>query len=396
MNANVENVIIMDGSVLNDTKSKRVVKPKLSSKYEKYLVFGYWYSNMLFELGSIDNLVITAMLDKLRMYESLENQTALFDTFELESAATQKTVRKLISDYHKPSKVSRVSKKPAVSSDSVSGETKKSRKKKAAQVVVDKNDDFINQLVAAANTNESATELQSSTIDAETVIQTVEVSQNIQSSEINILSTGSPKKLTTVKDCEKFSKNVDKLVKDVEWLAKDKAKDAEKLAKEAKKQAEKLEKEAKKEAEKLAKEAKKDAEKLEKEEVKTKAKPRTKSPSKKETEGGVANKEVKTKPDAKKEPKEKKTSAKKAAIPLVAEVVQENIVIVQEQNDDDDDSHHTRKLEDSDNEEEIHAREFIFNGKKYLIDEKTSELYDIETQDLIGKFDSETNTINSI
>ena len=364
MNANVENVIIMDGSVLNDTKSKRVVKPKLSSKYEKYLVFGYWYSNMLFELGSIDNLVITAMLDKLRMYESLENQTALFDTFELESAATQKTVRKLISDYHKPSKVSRVSKKPAVSSDSVSGETMKCRKKKAAQVVVDKNDDFINQLVAAANTNESATELQSSTIDAETVIQTVEVSQNIQSSEINILSTGSPKKLTTVKD---------------------KAKDAEKLAKEAKKQAEKLEKEAKKEAEKLAKE-----------EVKTKAKPRTKSPSKKETEGGVANKEVKTKPDAKKEPKEKKASAKKAAIPLVAEVVQENIVIVQEQNDDDDDSHHTRKLEDSDNEEEIHAREFIFNGKKYLIDEKTSELYDIETQDLIGKFDSETNTISSI
>jgi len=389
MNANVENVIIMDGSVLNDTKSKRVVKPKLSSKYEKYLVFGYWYSNMLFELGSIDNLVITAMLDKLRMYESLENQTALFDTFELESAATQKTVRKLISDYHKPSKVSRVSKKPAVSSDSVSGETKKSRKKKAAQVVVDKNDDFINQLVAAANTNESATELQSSTIDAETVIQTVEVSQNIQSSEINILSTGSPKKLTTVKEWEKFSKNVDKLVKD-------KAKDAEKLAKEAKKQAEKLEKEAKKQAEKLVKEAKKDAEKLAKEEVKTKAKPRTKSPSKKETEGGVANKEVKTKPDAKKEPKEKKTSAKKAAIPLVAEVVQENIVIVQEQNDDDDDSHHTRKLEESDNEEEIHAREFIFNGKKYLIDEKTSELYDIETQDLIGKFDSETNTINSI
>ena len=374
MNANVENVIIMDGSVLNDTKSKRVVKPKLSSKYEKYLVFGYWYSNMLFELGSIDNIVITAMLDKLRMYESLENQTALFDTFELESAATQKTVRKLISDYHKPSKVSRVSKKPAVSSDSVSVETKKSRKKKAPQVVVDKNDDFINQLVAAANTNESATELQSNTIYAETVIQTVEVSQNIQSSEINILSTGSPKKLTTVKDWENFSKNVDKLVKDVEWLAKDKAKDAEKLEKEAKKQ----------------------AEKLAKEEVKTKAKPRTKSPSKKETEGGVANKEVKTKPDSKKEPKEKKTSAKKAAIPLIAEVVQENIVVVQAQNDDDDDSHHTRKLEDSDNEEEIHAREFISNGKNYLIDEKTSDLYDIETQDLIGKFNSETNTISSI
>ena len=62
--------------------------------------------------------------------------------------------------------------------------------------------------------------------------------------------------------------------------------------------------------------------------------------------------------------------------------------------EDDDKSHHTVKLpDDEEEEEEIHAREFIFNGAHYLIDENTNDLYDIETQDMIGRFDKTANQI---
>ena len=87
MNANVENVVIvMEENVvessLNDIKSKRVAKPKLIAKYERYLNFGYWFAKLLLSAESIDESVVAIMIDKLRMYESLENQTHLFDTFE--------------------------------------------------------------------------------------------------------------------------------------------------------------------------------------------------------------------------------------------------------------------------------------------------------------------------
>ena len=49
--------------------------------------------------------------------------------------------------------------------------------------------------------------------------------------------------------------------------------------------------------------------------------------------------------------------------------------------------------EEDEEEEEIHATEFILNGKKYLIDESSSEVYDIDTQDLIGVYDKNTKTI---
>ena len=49
--------------------------------------------------------------------------------------------------------------------------------------------------------------------------------------------------------------------------------------------------------------------------------------------------------------------------------------------------------QEEEEEEEIHAREFILNGVKYLIDENTSDIYDIHTQDCIGKFDTTTNSI---
>ena len=455
MNANVENVVMVVESVVEsaliDTKSKRVAKPKLIVKYERYMNFGYWFANMLLTVGAIDQTVITAMLDKLRMYESLENQTALFESFEDELGDTQKTVRKLVADYHRPPKAPRASKKAAavVSSDGVAVATKKGRKKKTTEVVVDNHDDFINQLVAVANCREpsplstkSVETVSVETVSVKTVVQTVEVGQINEIIETNSLNiTGvveKSKKQSAIKKVQELTSTIEPLVKKVvaEKKPRSKAVKAPVLATSVVAQSEELVAEtvivvataataelvvqveepfkptkkprAKSPAKKVAGDAatKSVVEK----------KPRSKSPAKKvagDAVGVVATKAVvEKKPRSK--PTEKKVKPVANVQPvatlvvlepeLVAEVLLQENDQENEQDDDDDDdhSHHTRKLDDSDNEDEkeedeeesdIHAREFIFNDKHYLIDENTSDLYDIDTQDFIGKFDSATNSI---
>jgi hypothetical protein len=44
-------------------------------------------------------------------------------------------------------------------------------------------------------------------------------------------------------------------------------------------------------------------------------------------------------------------------------------------------------------EEEIEVKTFVHKNKKYLIDEKTSKIYDAKTQSLIGIFNKTKNII---
>jgi hypothetical protein len=44
-------------------------------------------------------------------------------------------------------------------------------------------------------------------------------------------------------------------------------------------------------------------------------------------------------------------------------------------------------------EEEIQTRQFLFNGVTYLLDESTSNIYDITTHEQIGNFDKNAQTI---
>ena len=200
MNANVVNSIISESIIgveaaLIDTKSKRVSKPKLIAKHERYLVFGYWFTDLLRNQESIDDVVFAAMLDKLRMYESIENQIALFDLFDSELGNTQKIVRKSIADYHRPpratKKSTRVASIDSCCDDDAKPKPTKGRKKKATTVVVDNHDDFINQLVAVANATTTTTVASITTTTEKEVTQTLQI---IETNPLN--SIGNSKTVT--------------------------------------------------------------------------------------------------------------------------------------------------------------------------------------------------------
>ena len=402
MNSNVENIIISEGdALLIDTKSKRASKPKLIAKYDRYLVFGYWFSILMRKQEAIDDVVFTVMLDKLRMYESLENQTALFDLFESELGDTQKIVRKSIADYHKPP---RASKKSSIvdscNGTEVKSKPTKGRKKKATAVVVDNHDDFINQLVAVANASTNPVTASIANANANDIVVTAsdnikEVTQPIQIIETNTLySTGNsdtkskpkpkPKKISSIQP-------VNELLTGTQPIPMVEKKKTSKAIKHAK---------------------------VEDNTIKVTVVPVVSEDVKEQNgitlenlivenqnEKGKTTK-PKPKPKATKEKKDKVVKANgQPATTVAAKNVNASTIlpdVIQKQthyeeavehNISEDQKVQLQEQEQEQEEEEIHAREFILNGQKYLIDENTSDLYDINTQNCIGKFDTATNSI---
>ena len=435
MNANVENVVmevvINDAVALTDTKSKRVAKPKLPAKLERSMIFGFWFANLLLRGQFIGDETLATMYDKLKIYESLENQTELYNIFESEMNATQKTLRKSIADYHKPPKAPRASKKPAV--DGQVAAQKKGRKKKTTEVVVDNNDDFITQLVAVANSG----------VDAVNTIQNVVVDQSVCATVVTsevVSKTTKPKKKVVAKPVESVSVLIPETVQAVEvtqniiiplnstGVPESKTEMKTKKTSAIQKVNELLatvapiavsEKKPRKKAEPKSTvvetvvatvtEPVVVATVTEPVVVATVTEPiatevKEKVPRKVESQKGKAEREKKEKKEKKEkvvkekaEPKLKKVEppAVVTVVKPVETVIATTVLIL---DDDDDQSQHTRKLDESDQdddeeEEEIHAREFVYNDKQYLIDENSNEIYDFTTQDLIGQYDPITKNI---
>ena len=438
MNANVENVVmevvINDAVALTDTKSKRVAKPKLPAKLERSMIFGFWFANLLLRGQFIGDETLATMYDKLKIYESLENQTELYNIFESEMNATQKTLRKSIADYHKPPKAPRASKKPAV--DGQVAAQKKGRKKKTTEVVVDNNDDFITQLVAVANSG----------VDAVNTIQNVVVDQSVCATVVTsevVSKTTKPKKKVVAKPVAKPVESVSVLIPETvqavevtqniiiplnsTGVPESKTEMKTKKTSAIQKVNELLatvapiavsEKKPRKKAEPKSTvvetvvatvtEPVVVATVTEPVVVATVTEPiatevKEKVPRKVESQKGKAEREKKEKKEKvvkeKAEPKLKKVEppAVVTVVKPVETVIATTVLIL---DDDDDQSQHTRKLDESDQddddeeeEEEIHAREFVYNDKQYLIDENSNEIYDFTTQDLIGQYDPITKNI---
>jgi hypothetical protein len=418
--SNVENVVMVEVAALNDTKSKRVAKPKLPVKMERNMIFGYWFSQLLSSGKFIDDATLAIIYDKLRIYESLENQTELYTTFESDLDATQKTLRKSIADYHKPPKAPKAAKKQAeVTSDGQVAAQKKGRKKKTTEVVVDNNDDFITQLVAVANSgvevlntivvSPPVTEAVAKTtkptkkaaakpvvvesvtvqpVDANVTAPAVEVTQMNSIVETNTqLSTGVQEKTKKKAAIQKVSE----LVTDVAPIVSEK----------------KPRKKAEPKAKDVVVEAPVVAATVSEKKPRKKAEPKVKDVV---VEAPVVAATVsEKKPRKKAEPKVKDVVVVETVVAPVIEAVIEAPVIEAvvalppnyDDDDDDDVSHNTVKIDESDQEEEeeeeeIHAREFVFNGTNYLIDENTNEIYDIVTQDMIGTYDTESKQIKFV
>ena len=392
---------------LIDIKSKPEKIPKLSAKLERYMVFGYWFLQQLKEQSVIDDTIIAAAQIQLKMYESLETKTEFFTSFETSSGATQKIVRKSIADFNKPvkaPKAPRASKKVANDDGGEIATQKKGRKKKTTEVVVDNNNDFINQLVAVANARQP--EIVASIVE-EPVAQ-VSTIENTSTSDEN--KAKKPRKKAVPKSKEQT----------VEHVVVDAAVETVVAATVETVVAATVETVVVATVEHVVVAATVEhvvAATVEDKEQSKEKKPRKKADPKPVSEPSPIVAELKTTDEVKSKKTTKKSTEPKAnqidaqAAAAAAKLAQEMARLAQEReiarqaaikeaqsvvdDDDDDRSRHTVKIDEEDDqeEEEIHAREFVFNGKSYLIDENTDEVYDIETQDLIGKFDKVANKI---
>jgi septal ring factor EnvC (AmiA/AmiB activator) len=281
-------------------------------------------------------------------------------------------MKALIRKHNAPPKKEKKSRaKASVATDGTEIEKKRGRKKKATEVVHDKQDDLVAEIVAAAqgqgtdgSTNPSLVVEQVAepqpkkkyvrkpkVVLAETdVVRALEpelvaeqiVEQVAEQVIEQVVETETKKKVKAVKKTDE-EKLAEKAVKDAEKLAEKEKKDAEKLAEKAKKDAEKLAEKEKKDAEKLAEKTKKDAEKL----------------------SAKADKKKKTPP----------TSPTTTTTPA---------------NDDENDEN-----DDDDVELDVRKITCASTGISYLLD-NDNNVYDINSHNILGKFNLNNLSVNLI
>ena len=126
MSAPVATVEIVNTEVTQ--KAQRVKKPSLPAKYNKFMSFGFWFLNKL------DATVRDQLFAELKLYGSIEEQSALFQSYLDEASASNKIMRKTVAAFHKPPKVRA---------------TKSSRK--TSKPVATESDDLIAKLISDAN-----------------------------------------------------------------------------------------------------------------------------------------------------------------------------------------------------------------------------------------------------
>ena len=387
---------------LNDSKSKAVRKPKLSAKLEKQMIFGCWFLQHLVDQNILaDAAQLSRARNELKMFENLDAQSAFYENFETNMAATQKVTRKEIADFHKPPKAPKAPR--AKKADAEGGgvaEPKRGRKKKVVETVVDNNKDFIDQLVAVANAR-SAEQVAAIVSESTSNISNVEpevtpiIPTNITQVIESTVESAAPKKRAAPKKKEAVvAAVVSAPVVVAEVVAAVVASEPVKAA--PKKRAAPKKKEAEVVAPVVVSEpvvvaavavVAKAAEP-----VKEKAAPKKKAEPK-------AKVDTKALEAARKVTELKAIEDARHAFEL-EQARQAEILAAKNEIDfgdeDDAQSHHTVELPESDDEEEedeIQAREFVLDGKQYLIDENTNDVYDHETQELIGTFDKASNTI---
>jgi hypothetical protein len=126
--SNVENV-----EVVVAQKVARVKKPSLPAKYSKFMSFGFWF------LNKMDATVRDQLFPEIKLFSSIEEQSAFFQSYLDEASASNKIMRKTITAFHKPPKVRA---------------EKKSRK--TSKPVAAASDDLIEKLIAEANGDAAA------------------------------------------------------------------------------------------------------------------------------------------------------------------------------------------------------------------------------------------------
>jgi len=127
------------------------VNKKLSGKYEKFLVFGYWFVEQLKQQNiQVDESVLH---QQLTMFSSVEEQTLYFEAFFEQLKTSTKSMKAVIKEHNKPPAKSKKTKKEPTDKPPAAKKSN-GRKKKTAEVINDKQEELVAELVAAAQTEE--------------------------------------------------------------------------------------------------------------------------------------------------------------------------------------------------------------------------------------------------
>jgi hypothetical protein len=326
----------MSASIQNNTPTspvaaEKVKKPALSAQSTKHMVFGNWLIERLVGGGLMTTESVTESRKLLGMWSGVEEQIALYDGFTAELKTNTKEMKLAIRQFHKPPKA--VKKAKTAASE---GEKKRGRKKKEVVEQLDPVLALNERLVAAAQSDEP-------------IVQVTEFVRAPKEPEPEPVKEHKKKAPKPVVDKAAEKPVVDKAA---EKAAKDAAKAAEKAEKDAAKAAEKAEKDAAK----AANEAAKAAEKADKDAAKAIEK------AAKDAAKAIEN-------------AAKSTKKPPLAIPVLAH-----------------NSPQPLAANDEEEEEELECEVFLFDGVEYLIDSENT-VYDRNTQDFIGTFDTIAKTI---
>ena len=154
------NTITLNNSNVVDKKMR---KPSLPAKFNKFIQFGYFFLNQYNAMEGVTPIDETSFLDKLHLFDTVDNQQAFVQSFFDDAKNINKTIRKVIqtkkkadAKAEKPPKV----KTPRVKKSTTNTDTdtnndsspiKTSRRKKKIAVVPDVQDELISELTSLAN-----------------------------------------------------------------------------------------------------------------------------------------------------------------------------------------------------------------------------------------------------
>jgi hypothetical protein len=160
------NTVTLNNS--NATVEKKMRKPSLPAKFNKFIQFGYFFLKQYNDMDGVTPIDENSFLDKLHLFDTVDNQQAFVQSFFDDAKNINKTIRKVIQAKLKadkkaaaPPKVKAPRLKKSVATDSaettIEPTTKTSRRKAKIAVVPDLQDDLISELTSLANNTDIPT-----------------------------------------------------------------------------------------------------------------------------------------------------------------------------------------------------------------------------------------------
>lgn len=143
-------------------------KPTLKEKHSRFLVSNYSLIQFLSAKGLLTDEAVETAYSEIKLFASVEDQEAFYESYITESKTTKKTMKKFITQRNKPPKAPRAKKErqPKAKNEGEAPKEKKPRAKKTTKVkndtevdvvsqIADGAQDLVNELTAAANASPS-------------------------------------------------------------------------------------------------------------------------------------------------------------------------------------------------------------------------------------------------